>query len=790
MRRQRRTALVALVVAVALLVPLTATAASGTWSELLPTSGDVVVPAGTEVVLDTDVDLEGLRIDGTVRCGSQKVEIRARWILVNGRFECGTADEPYRRRLTIVLTGPGTGNFNGYGDKYLVVAAGGELLLHGKSRRTWTTLAEPARPGDTKIVLAKPLGTVGDWIALAPTNYRLEQAEAARIAVKDGAVLTLEAPLGEEHWCGEDAYAGRTLVECAEVGLLTHKIQIKGDPGSDTAGLGGHAMFLEGSTVHIEGVLFRRMGQQGALGRYPVHWHMAANSEGSIVRSAVWESYNRFVTIHGTHGIEVRRVVGFETLGHGFYLEDGGETGNQILCNLAIAVRGAPDPVTPSDIDAAGFWISNPDNVVEGNRAAGADFAGFWLGFPEHPRGLSSTNAVWPRRTPLLSFRRNQAHTVGFAGLYVDGGEAQNRSVVTTWYEPREDPSDPDSDQVVPEIRGFTAWKSQHYGAWIRTFAGVEMSNARFADNWRSLYLANIPSGPDNGNVGVVTDSLFVGTSSNHGTPESWERVDVNGHMVPQHWDTDAPLGGIAFYDGPMRVADSVFADFTSNATRDAGALSALFPNPFSISVRNEAEAITFVRSKRVLFPDIGGGRLGDNGTMFIDLDGSVTGTAGAVVTVRQSLLDDGDCTTKGAWNAATCPGSYARMFITREDGGDLDADVVRDDGRSVFLASEQGWQSTIALNGRAGRAYTVDPSGSNPSGWSFWGDEIPAGGAIVIAVPAPTGSWTVEIWGPNRGSVASRAALDSGTAGWFYDSATGLLYLRFTSAARGGIAE
>ena len=140
--------------------------------------------------------------------------------------------------------------------------------------------------------------------------------------------------------------------------------------------------------------------------------------------------------------------------------------------NLAVLVRAAdPDlAVTPSDVDASGFWISNPDNTVNRNVAAGAEFAGFWLGFPEHPLGDSASDDIFPRRTPLRSFRSNTAHTVGFAGLYLDGGEDENRQTVTTWYEPRLDPADPDSPHVTPVIDRFTAYKSRHYGFWLRTF--------------------------------------------------------------------------------------------------------------------------------------------------------------------------------------------------------------------------------------------------------------------------------------------------------------------------------
>ena len=781
-------AVAALTVA-SVLTALPAGAASSAWSDSLPTSGAVVVPAGADVTLDTDLALTTLVIDGTVRCGDVSVEIRARWILVNGRFLCGTPRARYTGDLTITLTGPGTGSFQGFGDKFIAVPDGGRLELHGAKKRSWTRLASTASPGDTVIHLEDAVWRPGDRIVLAPTNYEPDQAEVATIVSRSGTRVTLAEPLRFEHYCGTDAFGRRTVTECAEVGLLTHNITIQGNPASDTTGLGGHMMFLADSRVRMQGISLRRMGQKGVLARYPVHWHLAGSTTGWFRNSSVERSYNRFVTIHGTHDVTISKIVGYDTIGHGFYLEDGIETGNRFLCNLAVGVRSAEwgEQVTPSDLQASGFWISNPDNAVIGNVAAGAPHAGFSLSFPEHPVGLSATNTVWPSRTPLRSFKGNTAHSVGFAGLYVDGGERSDRTTRTTWYEPRVDPADPDSEQVTPVFRGFTAWKSRHYGIWIRTKAGALVTRATLADNWRSTYLANIPTGPHKDNVGVIDRSLLVGTTSNQGIPEGWERTDVNGQTLPKPWEPDAALGGVHFYDGPMLVRRTMLANFVPNATRDAGALSSLFPNEFSISVRNAAEAIKFRDANKVLFPDVGGGLQGDAGTMFTDLDGSVTGTPGARVVVRNSLLDDPSCTRKKKWNAAICDAEYARISLWRDDGRSVGADVRRDDGRVVAVAGSGEGEDWMAINLQMERDHVLDFHRTDPEFYSFWVNEFTAAGGIRVAVPAPSGLWDVVIWGPNRGRVDSLAQLDSGLAGWFYDAATGLIHVRYTSEARGG---
>lgn len=757
-------------------------AATVNWSASFPTTGNVTVPKGTTAVLDTNLSLDGLRIEGTVRCGDASVKIKARWILVtnSGVFECGTRAEPFRKKLTITLTGSGNGNFNGFGDKYFVVN-GGRLDLHGRRTTSWTRLAKTAKAGDTSIVLDKPVWGAGKRLVIAPTNYWLEQTEDVRVVARDGRTLMLAEPLEREHYCGSETYHGRTLLECAEVGLLSHNITIAGNLASADTRIGGHMMFRPNSKIRIENVALERMGQFNRLGRYPLHFHHAGDMTGSYIRNtSIASAYNRFVTIHDTHNVEVRRVVGYETVGHGFYLEDGIETGNEFIANLAVLVRDAQpgSALTPSDTQASGFWISNPDNTVRANVAAGVGFAGFWLAFPEHPLGESATNSVWPRQMPLREFRNNVAHTVGFAGLYIDGGERPNRTTETTWYNPRQVPGDPNSPHVVPHIVGFTGYKSRHYGIWMRTFSGVEIREARLADNWRSLYLANIPSRPSHDNIGLLKSSLLVGTSSNKGQAEGWEVTDPEGHTVPMHWDPSAELGGVAFYDGPMGVRNTTFANFQPDSLRDAGALTSLFPNPFNISVKNDAKGITFTNSKRVLFPRVDGTMNGDTGTMFRDLDGSVTGQVGAEVTVRGALLDTAQCDTRGGWNASICQNSPVKVALLREDGRSAALTLQRG-GVSAHWQGSEGDVTNVWLNFLGGPQHVVRFDGSRTSDFTLILREKVGAKPALIAVPVVDANFTIWMSGVSSPQRNSYAALKAGGSGYWYDAVNRRVYFK-----------
>ena len=74
-----------------------------------------------------------------------------------------------------------------------------------------------------------------------------------------------------------------------EVALLNRRIVFEADdsPGDDL--IGGHLIFFGTPSVkqHLEGVEIRNFGQQGKLGRYPVHFHICNDGFGSVVKKNV-----------------------------------------------------------------------------------------------------------------------------------------------------------------------------------------------------------------------------------------------------------------------------------------------------------------------------------------------------------------------------------------------------------------------------------------------------------------------------------------------------------------------
>ena len=62
---------------------------------------------------------------------------------------------------------------------------------------------------------------------------------------------------------------------------------------------------------------------------------------------SIHDCFSRFATIHGTHEASILNTVGYNTFGHGFFLEDGYESYNYIMGNFGAVVK--PGIILPSE---------------------------------------------------------------------------------------------------------------------------------------------------------------------------------------------------------------------------------------------------------------------------------------------------------------------------------------------------------------------------------------------------------------------------------------------------------
>lgn len=124
-----------------------------------------------------------------------------------------------------------------------------------------------------------------------------------------------------------------------EVALLSRNVVVRGSTagGAGTAGWGGHIMALGAAQMRIANIEVTQMGQRGELGRYPIHFHVTEHNPHSYVKgNSIHDTYQRCVTVHGTHELLVQGNVGYHSVGHCFFIEDGNESKNVFDRNLGV----------------------------------------------------------------------------------------------------------------------------------------------------------------------------------------------------------------------------------------------------------------------------------------------------------------------------------------------------------------------------------------------------------------------------------------------------------------------
>jgi len=689
---------------------------SSTWSGGdVPKTGDIVtIGEGRDVVLDVSPPgLNGLHVDGKLSFSNDAdLELTTEWIALTGELEIGTEARPHTAKATITLTNnvPGEDPMAGMGDRGIMIV-GGTLNLHGATTHTWTKLSATAEKGSTQIEVLDASGwAVGDEIVLASTDYNPRQAETRFITAIRGDTITLNQPLDYMHF-GKITF---DVDERGEVGLLTRNIKVQASEDALESYLGGHIMAMAGSHLYVEGVELNRMGQHMELARYPIHWHLVGEARGQYVRNAaIHDTFNRCVTVHGTHYLQVENNVTYNTVGHCFFLEDGIEHGNQFVRNLAIQTKCHPTmecvptnlaangeidtenrgafrqasfsgehTLLPSDNTVASYWITNPDNSFIDNVAAGSDETGFWFSIPVHPQGAFLGTEValntWPRRTPLRAFRGNVAHS-NFDGFMIDRhiNEDNTFGLASIPLLALADPTDLESEVMETHFESLTSYKNRNGGLWGRGDMYV-YSNMKLADNAIGMTQAagDIGSLPFSSRL---VDSLVVGETDNIGNPTTPEEI-AYGRSLPKPPIPDFPIRGYEYYDYRDDVINTTFVNFQDNELRKTGALSFLLFTSAGLSTGSTISGAKFVNAKPVYFPKYDARFDNDNRggnqyrTLSIrDLDGSVTGIPDSQILLHDgendSVVTDDSCEIHPTWNASVCTGDVGRLNLSDSRG-------------------------------------------------------------------------------------------------------------------------
>jgi hypothetical protein len=399
-----------------------------------------------------------------------------------------------------------------------LIACGGRVELHGAPLgKTWTKLAREAyrneavilldhadiagwKPGDRIIVAgtARQFGyknTRTTSVAERPATEERTIRAIRRHADTPRDLVTLDRPLEHDHRAQGDYRA--------EVANLSRNVVIE---SADPEGVRGHTMYHKHSAGSIGYAEFRHLGKEGVLGKYSLHFHQAGDTlrGSSVIGASIWDSKNRWITIHGTSYLVVRDCVGYRAVGHGFFLEDGTETRNILDHNLAVmALRGKPlpDQVLPYDQNlGSGFWWANSLNSFTRNAAAECDQDGYRFevfagaGFDPvlpvlEPDG--SRRRVDIRTLPFIRFDDNEAHCQRFFGLNLGGFTS---GVVPPYSAPGGVKIE-DVDGIGPDpkhpfrIRNFRAWDTHwafHAGSPCVRADGLDLYDSEYGI-WRSV---------------------------------------------------------------------------------------------------------------------------------------------------------------------------------------------------------------------------------------------------------------------------------------------------------------
>lgn len=313
-----------------------------------------------------------------------------------------------------------------YGNKVIGVRQG-QLDMHGPKRTpTWTKLDATVNPGDDTITLKSNVDwKEGEMIVVAPSDYeRTHYEKRTIIKVIGQGKLQLDKAFEYKHYGSLEDYDGESVDMRAEVGLLSRNIVFRGDPETSSTDQYGGNIFIHSQgddsvIARLSYVEFTQVGQAFKVGRYAVHFHMiGAVHRSYAIGNSVHEGFNRAFTMHGTHHLRLLDNVVCQVKGHNFFVEDAVEKYNVIRGNLVMGTERSWSLLN-TDQTPASFWITHPDNEIDGNAAAGSDRYGYWYDLQDTAMGPSSDVGGCPNNARVGTFINNTAHSNGRYGLRI-----------------------------------------------------------------------------------------------------------------------------------------------------------------------------------------------------------------------------------------------------------------------------------------------------------------------------------------------------------------------------------
>lgn len=224
-------------------------------------------------------------------CATTDVSIQSHIIAVDrGQFICGEEHLPFKGKFKVQFTSaPPAPKAAPALSTGLSVLAGGQLILHGKPVKSWTQLraTAPAKAATVTVDLSSvgPL-KVKDKVIITSTDFEWNRTEYRKVAQLQGTdQVRLDQPLTYSHYGVNDKYSHPTMGTVgigaqAEFAILNRNIVFDGQNL-------GHCIIMPKGFAQVAYVELYRMGVEGALGKYPFHWHVVGDGTGGCPCKAV-----------------------------------------------------------------------------------------------------------------------------------------------------------------------------------------------------------------------------------------------------------------------------------------------------------------------------------------------------------------------------------------------------------------------------------------------------------------------------------------------------------------------
>jgi hypothetical protein len=309
-----------------------------TWGGRVPGATDVALVSRT-IVLDRNTQVGGVVVAEGGRLifdRDKSVTLTTRGnVVVRGRLVMRPRNPRKKHRL--VFQGVDERAFVGGGvdpvdsDVGLWVMDGGELVIVGAGKKSWSRAAEAVSSGARSVTLkAKPSGwRRGDNIVITPTGATSDsdhftRFDGAAVRSIQGKHVGLSVPTSAAH----PAVKTGKKTFTAEVLNLTRNVIIQGTPGGRS-----HIFIRSNRPQRIENCLIRYMGPRKndltILGRWPLHFHQCfKGSQGSIVKGVVARDVGSHAFVaHASHGVTFRNCIAYNVVETPFWWDHEPKSG-------------------------------------------------------------------------------------------------------------------------------------------------------------------------------------------------------------------------------------------------------------------------------------------------------------------------------------------------------------------------------------------------------------------------------------------------------------------------------